>query len=462
MKNREIKTKKMNSWTIFQPSTYTHCLNVTKGISPLLESNVRSYCRAFPTTFQRAVGAEMWDDKGKRYLDFLAGCGSLNYGHNNPVLKQSLIEYISNDGIALGLDLKTTVKDHFLEAINECVLLPNALDYVVQFTGPTGTNAVEAAFKLARKVTGRNNIVSFTNGFHGVSMGALAATANEYHRGGAGTPLSGVTSIPYDKYFGKTVNTMDYFQQLLEDKSSGLDTPAAVVVEAVQGEGGLKAASAAWLKQLESICKQWNIMLIIDDIQAGCGRTGTFLSFENYQIKPDMVTLSKSISGYGLPMSLVLINRDIDQWKPAEHNGTFRGNSHAFVTAAGALNHYWRTTELSQQIEQKALVLGNWFEQKLSQYPDQLIEQRGRGMMRGLVCADPAAAADVTRTAFEHGLIIERSGAEDEVIKFLMPLTIEMEQLREGLSILDHSMSTVFMGEQATSFDADTRSAALA
>jgi len=231
-----------------------------------VESNVRSYSRAYPRVFDRAIGAEIWDNNGARYLDFLAGCGALNYGHNNPFLKESLIEYISRNGIALGLDLTTIAKDQFLEALNEYVFKPNQLDYVVQFTGPTGTNAIEAAFKLARKVTGRTNIVSFTNGFHGVSMGALAATGNEYH-----------------------------------------DTPAAVVVETVQGEGGLNSASATWLKQLQMICKKWDILLIIDDIQAGCGRTGTFLSFEKYNLKPDIVTLSKSISGYGLPMSVVLL-----------------------------------------------------------------------------------------------------------------------------------------------------------
>jgi diaminobutyrate-2-oxoglutarate transaminase len=358
-----------------------------------------------------------------------------------------LIEYISRDGIALGLDLTTIAKDQFLEALNECVLIPNQLDYVVQFTGPTGTNAIEAAFKLARKVTGRTNIVSFTNGFHGVSMGALAATANEYHRSAAGLPLGGSTSLPYDNYLGSSINTMDYFQQLLEDKSSGLDTPAAVVVETVQGEGGLNTASAAWLKQLQMICKQWDILLIIDDIQAGCGRTGSFLSFEKYNLKPDIVTLSKSISGYGLPMSVVLLRRSLDQWKPAEHNGTFRGNNHAFVTAASALNQYWRTPELSLDIEHKASLLTQWFEQKLIQYPDQLVEQRGRGLMRGLVCANPASAARISKVAFENGLIIERSGAEDEVIKFLMSLTITADELQEGLSILDHAMLLVFNSE---------------
>jgi diaminobutyrate-2-oxoglutarate transaminase len=161
----------------------------------LYESNVRSYARSFPRTFDKALGAEIWDNQGSRYLDFLAGCGALNYAHNNPILKEPLLDYIKRDAITLGLDLKTTAKDKFLEAFHECVLAPNALDYVVQFTGPTGTNAVEAALKLARKVTGRSNVVSFTNGFHGVSIGALAVTGSEYNRNAAGLPLMGSTAL---------------------------------------------------------------------------------------------------------------------------------------------------------------------------------------------------------------------------------------------------------------------------
>ncbi|MFT6303743.1 MAG: diaminobutyrate-2-oxoglutarate transaminase [Granulosicoccus sp.] len=413
----------------------------------MYESNVRSYSRAFPRTFDRAVGAEIWDDQGARYLDFLAGCGALNYGHNNPALKEPLLDYISRDAITLGLDLNTTAKDQFLEAFHECVLAPSALDYVVQFTGPTGTNAVEAALKLARKVTGRSNIVSFTNGFHGVSIGALAVTGSEYNRNAAGMPLIGSTALPYDNYFGSSINTVDYFKKLLNDKSSGLDTPAAVIVETVQGEGGLNAACALWLQELQAVCKHWNILLIVDDIQAGCGRTGSFLSFTDYNIKPDIVTLSKSLSGYGLPMSVVLIERSFDQWQPGEHNGTFRGNSHAFVTATSALNNYWRTPDLKKEVDRKTNLLGQWLDVKLTQYPDQLLEKRGRGLMRGLVCADPTAAAAITSTAFDNGLIIERSGAEDEVIKFLTPLTIEDAQLQEGLSILDYALATVFRGD---------------
>lgn len=262
-----------------------------------LESEVQTYARSFPCTFVKAKGAELWDDQGHRYLDFLAGAGSLNYGHNNPILKEALIHFIADDGITYSLDLHTHAKEQFLEAMRDCILKPRGLDYVIQFTGPTGTNAVEAALKLARKVTGRTNVISFTNGFHGVSAGALAATGNQHHRGGAGMALFGTSFMPYDGYFNDKFDTIEYLQTLLEDPSSGVDLPAAIIVETIQGEGGINAARIEWLQRLRTLCTEKNILMIIDDIQAGCGRSGTFFSFEHTGIKPDIVTLSKSLSG---------------------------------------------------------------------------------------------------------------------------------------------------------------------
>ena len=299
------------------------------------ESGVRSYCRSFPVMFKQAQGAELITTEGTRYIDFLAGAGTLNYGHNHPVLKKALIEYIENDGIAHGLDMYSEAKERFLETFNRLILTPRKMqDYLIQFTGPTGTNAVEAALKLARKVKGRNNVISFTNGFHGCSIGSLAVTGNQHHRGAAGVTLSDVSRMPYANYFGDKVNTIAMMDKILADPSSGIDKPAAVIVEVVQGEGGLNAASADWVRKLEKLCRKHDMLLIVDDIQAGCGRTGTFFSFEEMGIKPDMITLSKSISGFGLPFAIVLLREKLDEWTPGEHNGTFRGNNHAFVTAA--------------------------------------------------------------------------------------------------------------------------------
>jgi diaminobutyrate-2-oxoglutarate transaminase len=409
-----------------------------------LESNVQSYARTFPRVFARAVGTEIWDVHGRRYLDFLAGAGSLNYGHNNPILKEALISYIQQDGITHSLDLYTPAKQKFLETMEELLFAPRGLDYVVQFTGPTGTNAVEAALKIARKITGRTNIISFTNGFHGVSVGSLAATGNQHFRAAAGVALQGVTVMPYDGYFGSKVDTIAYIDRMLSDPSSGIDEPAAMLIEIVQGEGGLNAARLDWLKRLQALCNRKKILLIVDDVQAGCGRTNTFFSFETAGLKPDIVTMSKSISGYGLPMAIVLIARAIDQWRPGEHNGTFRGNNHAFVTATAALEHYWRTPDFAEDVRTKSFHLAERLQLFVDRYPGDLLEVRGRGMMRGVVCADPDLASQITASAFERGLIIERAGPYDEVIKCLMPLTTTVAELDEGLDILEGAMEEVF------------------
>lgn len=260
-----------------------------------IESEVQSYARSFPRIFHKAQGEHLYDEDGNQYLDFLAGAGTLNYGHNNPLFKEKLLAYIQEDGITHGLDLHTKAKEEFLKTFNEKILKPRNYNYVMQFTGPTGTNAVEAALKLARNITGREHIIAFTNGFHGVSLGALAATGNSHHRNAAGVSLSGTYRMPYDGYMGDAVDTTAYFEKVLSDSSSGVDLPAAVIVETVQGEGGINAASFEWLRNLEGICRKHDILLIVDDIQAGCGRTGTYFSFEEAGIKPDIVTLSKSL-----------------------------------------------------------------------------------------------------------------------------------------------------------------------
>lgn len=416
---------------------------IAKNVFDQVESNVQSYARAFPCVFDRAIGAEVWDVHGRRYLDFLAGAGSLSYGHNNPLMKKALIDYIARDGITHSLDLHTSAKERFLEAMRDIVLKPRGLDYVVQFPGPTGTNAVEAALKIARKVTGRTNVICFTNGFHGVSTGALAATGNRHHRGVAGVPLYGTTVMPFDGYFGD-VDSIGYLERMVEDPSSGVDDPAAVIVETVQGEGGLNAASMEWLQRLQAFCRKNDIILIVDDIQAGCGRTGTFFSFEPAGIKPDIVTLSKSLSGYGVPFAMVLIRRDLDQWEPGEHNGTFRGNNHAFVTATAALEHYWRTPDFAEEVRAKGEHLGQRLQSMVNRFLPHLLEVRGRGMMRGVRAADPARAAAVTAKAFGYGLIIERSGPNDEVIKCLMPLTISQTELDDGLDRLERALVDEF------------------
>ncbi|MGW1687789.1 diaminobutyrate--2-oxoglutarate transaminase [Streptomyces albidoflavus] len=402
-----------------------------------LESEVRSYCRSWPAVFDRAQGSYLYDEDGHTYLDFFAGAGALNYGHNNPVLKRALIDYIERDGITHGLDMGTTAKRAFLETFQNVLLRPRDLPYKVMFPGPTGTNAVESALKLARKVKGRESIVSFTNAFHGMSLGSLAVTGNAFKRAGAGIPLVHGTPMPFDNYFDGTVQDFLWFERLLEDQGSGLNTPAAVIVETIQGEGGINVARPEWLRALADLCKRRDMLLIVDDIQMGCGRTGPFFSFEEAGITPDIVTLSKSIGGYGLPMSLCLFKPELDIWEPGEHNGTFRGNNPAFVTAAAALDAYWS----DGQMEKQTLARGEQVEQALTAILDEhggeaIVSVRGRGLVWGMEFADKSRAGAVSKRAFELGLLIETSGPESEVVKLLPPLTVSPDELDEGLRIL--------------------------
>ncbi len=405
-----------------------------------LESNVRSYSRSFPTVFATAQGSVLTDEGGKEYIDFLSGAGTLNYGHNNPVLKEALMDYIASDGLVHGLDMATEAKGAFLNTLNQVILKPRRMNYKVQFTGPTGANAVEAALKIARNVTGRSNVISFTNGFHGVTLGAVSATANSHYRDAAGLPAMGVSFVPYDGYQGQDVDTTEYLAQVLEDGSSGVDKPAAVIVETVQGEGGLNVAGFGWLRKLERICRKHEILLIVDDIQAGCGRTGSFFSFERAGIHPDIVTLSKSLSGYGLPFSLVLMKPELDTWAPGEHNGTFRGHNLAFITARKAMEEYWRNDDLASEVARKGRMIRLKLEEMAADDKAGKLSVRGRGMMLGLDCVDGRLASKITERAFEEGLIIETSGSDGQVVKCLCPLTISDEQLKAGLRILQKSV----------------------
>lgn len=399
------------------------------------ESEARSYCRSFPTTFTKAQGSIMTTAEGNEYIDFLAGCSSLNYGHNDPDMKAALVEHITADGIAHGLDMYTEEKAKWLSAFEEIILKPRGMDdYKIMMTGPTGTNAVEAAMKLARKLTGRRNIISFTNGFHGMTMGSLSLTGNAGKRGGAGGGnLGDVTHLPYEGSLGD-VNTLELIDAMLSNPSSGIDAPAAFVFEPVQGEGGLNAASKEWIEGIAKLAKEHGAMIIVDDIQAGIGRTGTYFSIEEMDIEPDMITQAKSLSGFGLPFAALLIKEEHDVWKPAEHNGTFRGNTHAFVTGRVALEKFWANDDFQTEIAEKSKVLNAGL-QKVADLVGGA-HLKGRGFMQGVDVGSGDLASDICARAFEKGLIIETSGANDEVVKVLAALTIPTDVLERGLEIV--------------------------
>lgn len=405
-----------------------------------LESNVRSYCRSFPTTFARAEGAELFNREGKRYIDFFAGAGALNYGHNEPHLRDELVKYIMSGGVTHSLDMATEAKVAFLESIESRLLKPRGLEYKVLFPGPTGTNAVETAVKLARKATGRTEVLAFTNAFHGMTLGALALSGNAEKRAGAGVPLPFTSRAPFASYGTDDIDTLRHLRTLLEDGSSGVDLPAAIIVETVQAEGGVNVASDKWLRGLAKLTKELDILLIVDDIQVGCGRTGGFFSFERAGIKPDIVCLSKSLSGFGLPLSLVLLREELDVFEPGEHNGTFRGHNLAFVTARAALERYWQDDELTKSVREKAAIARARMRELAEEFGG---EERGLGLIRGIEFEDPKKASAVSREAFNQGVIMETAGPNDEVLKLLAPLTISDEMLIEGLDRVEKAMKIV-------------------
>lgn len=409
-----------------------------------LESEVRGYVRSYPTVFDTSVNATQTNSDGTQFIDFFAGAGTLNYGHNNPRVKEALLEYIQRDGVQHGLDTATSAKVKFLNTFEEVILKPREMDYKVQFAGPTGTNSVEAAIKLARKVTQRSHVVAFTNAYHGHSLGSLALTGNQYYHDEHYGSHNNVTHLPFDGYLGD-YDTSEILERMLADGSSGLPKPAAVILETVQGEGGINVCSFKWLQRIAEICKQHGILLIIDDIQVGNGRTGTFFSFEPAGIEPDMICLSKSIGG-GLPMSLVLIQREHDQWQPGQHTGTFRGNNLAFV-AGEAVLHYWRDNGDELNIDRKGVIVRETLETIAKEFGQQDWEVRGRGMVWGIDVKDGELTGKIIKDCFAKNLIIEAAGSEDQVIKFLAPLTISFDDLNRGLEIVRSAFRDVLGGK---------------
>ncbi|HUO39199.1 MAG TPA: diaminobutyrate--2-oxoglutarate transaminase [Mycobacterium sp.] len=406
------------------------------SVFELLESNVRSYCRAFPAVFDRAKGALLYDDAGNEYIDFFAGAGALNYGHNPDFIKHRLIEHLLCDRIIQGLDLNSVAKHDFLEAFHSVVLKPRDMDFKVQLCAPSGANAVEAAIKLARRVTGRSAIAAFSGGWHGMSNGCLAITGNRAHRAAAGTPLAAATFLPFEHGPYQMPDSLGYITHLFEDSHSGFDLPAALVLESIQAESGVYVASTSWLCGLRELCDRFGVLMIVDDVQVGCGRTGDFFSFEAAGIVPDMVCLSKSISGYGLPMAIVLMKRELDVWRPGEHTGTFRGNQLALVGATAALD-LWQRKDFAAELRLRSRRLQSRLSAIVKACPG--LALRGRGFIWAIDFAGAGgsdAAAKAAWAAFERGLLIERCGRDDVALKVLPPITIDDGALEQGCEIL--------------------------
>ena len=405
-----------------------------------VESQVRSYCRKFPVEFSKARNSELFAKDGTRYIDFLDVAGSMNYGHNNPYIKKAIVDYLADDTIINALDLYTEAKAAFLTTMETQILEPRNLNYKVMCCGPTGTNAIEAALKLARKNKKRTNVFAFSGAFHGMSLGSLAMTTDQTSREGSGVPLNNVTFVPYEN---KRIDSIEYIRHLLEDDHSGVALPAAIFVETTQAEGGINVSSVEWLKELRSICDEYDILLVVDDIQVGNGRTGYFFSFERAGIVPDMVVLSKSISGFGMPMALLLMKPELDIFRPAEHNGTFRGNQLSFVGGKAGIE-YFNEHHIGEEVQRKAKIIDEFMKNEILPL-DSRLSHRGIGLIWGIdfMKIDASKALDCSHACFDRGLVIELAGRHDSVLKLMPALTIEDDVLIEGLNIIRESVISV-------------------
>lgn len=420
------------------------------------ESNARSYPRRIPIALTSASGCYVTDADGKTYLDCLAGAGTLALGHNHPEILETM-QAILKSGLPLhSLDFATPVKDQFASDLLKT--LPPALvsSHRIQFCSPTGSDAVEAAIKLAKTVTGRSDIICFRGAYHGMSQGTLALTGSLAPKHSLGLLAAGTHFFPYPYAFrcpfgrgGEHTATLcaEYFENALRDPESGINLPAAVILEVVQGEGGVIPAPDSWLQSIRRITRELNIPLIIDEVQTGCGRTGTFYAFQKSGIMPDILCLSKAIGG-GLPLAVVVYREELDLWKPGAHAGTFRGN--VLAMAAGS-----KTLEIIQRdgLAKRAKIAGarlkECFEQ-LKVLSPHIGDVRGEGLMLGIEIVDPttpldalghhAAAAHTAawlqRQLLEAGLIVETGGRFASVLRFLPPLIISEEEINRISDLL--------------------------
>lgn len=411
------------------------------------ESNARTYPRHLPIAIAEGAGSFVRDVDGNVFIDFLAGAGVLSLGHNHPELAAAMVDQLGV--LTHGLDFPTPAKDAFVQA--QLSMLAPALRsrMKLHFCGPTGANAVDAAIKLCKTATGRGEIISFQGGFHGSSHAAMAITGLVAQKQPVANPVPGVHFFPYS-YCARcpvaltpdtcATNCVTYLERSLTDHNGGIPLPAAVILEMVQGEGGVVPATADFVHRVRELTSELGIPLVVDEVQTGCGRTGTWFAFEQYDIEPDVIIASKALSGIGTPVALIMYDEKLDTWAPGAHTGTFRGNQLAFAAGAEAV-----------RIVRRDDVLGNVM-RRGQQITDRLAkldanpwvrEVRGRGLMWGIEFADPAdgrpagaLAVAIRAYALRHGLIIELGGRDDCVVRLLPPLNVTAEVVDTACSIL--------------------------
>jgi diaminobutyrate-2-oxoglutarate transaminase len=411
------------------------------------ESNARAYPRNLPIAIAGATGSFLRDVDGNVFIDFLSGAGVLSLGHNHPEVVQAAAEQF--DVLTHGLDFPTPARREFIGA--QLSMLPPGLRArtKLHFCGPGGANAVDAALKLCKTATGRGDVVAFQGGFHGSSHAAMALTGLVSQKRPIANGMPGVHFFPYSFCsrcpMGLTpdsceINCVGFLEKSLRDVNGGVPRPAAVVLEMVQGEGGVVPARREFVRRVRALTRELDIPLVVDEVQTGCGRTGTWFAFEQYDIEPDVIVASKALSGMGLPVALILYDKRLDTWAPGAHTGTFRGNQAAF--AAG-------TTTV--RIVQRDDVLGN-VRRRGAQLRDRLSaihdhpwvrEIRGRGLMWGVELAAPhngrpatGYARAVQAHALRNGLIVELGGRDDSVIRLMPPLNVTANVIDLASTIL--------------------------
>jgi diaminobutyrate-2-oxoglutarate transaminase len=401
------------------------------------ESEIRAYCRAVPTVFKASSNATMIDENETEFIDFFGGAGVLNFGHNNPKMKEALIEFIQRDGVAHSLDMFTDVKREFIQTFVNIVLKPRGWsDRKLQFTGPTGTNAVEAALKLARKVTGRTEVVAFNKGFHGMTLGALACTANNAFRSSSGVPLTNVIRDTFND-----MNALENLRQKMFDLGSGMLPPAAFIVEPVQAEGGVRVASKEWLQGVQKLANDTGALFILDSIQCGSGRCGSYFSFDDLDVDPDIIILAKGLGGFGTPIGMLVNKPEFDKhWQPGQHTGTFRGQGFSFVAGKIGLE-YFQDEQFNQETKRKGDVIRKVLDQLHAQY-EKVVDVRQKGLMLAIEFDTAATVKQITAKTYENGLIIGACST-GEIIKFIPPLTITDEELTKGLERFTNAVNAV-------------------
>jgi diaminobutyrate-2-oxoglutarate transaminase len=425
-----------------------------------LESSARSYPRRIPISIKKAQGLYLEDGEGREFIDCLSGAGTLALGHNHPVIIDAIKTFLETQTPLHTLDLTTEIKDQFMQDILSSLPASFANNSRIQFCGPSGADAIEAAIKLVKTATGRSDIYSFSGGYHGMTHGALALTGNLGPKKQVPNLMSGVHFLPfpydYRCPFGlKNKAGVDvglhYIEHLLDDPESGILPPAAIFVEPVQGEGGVIPAPVKWLKELRRITRERNIPLILDEVQAGVGRTGKMYGFEHAGIEPDAVVISKAIGG-SLPMSILVYKNDLDKWSGGAHTGTFRGNQMAMATGSATLK-FIRENNLCENAEK----MGERFKTRLRELQCStkcIGEVRGKGLMLGCEIVDfttqPNAigsypvngqlAKDIQQACLKRGLILEVGGRGGCVVRFLPPLTITAEQVDSIIEIFSSAV----------------------